>query len=75
MQNNHKFCTLGRLAAEVGWKHGPTVAALEEKRLVRSADYYKLKKKGVMVSISQNQRSFGLTLRIFYSNTAVTTTI
>mmetsp|Transcript_4395 Transcript_4395/g.7483 ORF Transcript_4395/g.7483 Transcript_4395/m.7483 type:complete len:201 (+) Transcript_4395:99-701(+) len=51
MQNSHKFCTLGRLAAEVGWKHGPTVAALEEKRLVRSADYYKLKKKGVMVAI------------------------
>merc|ERR1712205_182595 len=31
LQTSHKFCTLGKLAAEVGWKHGPTVATLEEK--------------------------------------------
>eukprot|EP00976_Prorocentrum_cordatum_P086773 1186633-Prorocentrum_minimum.AAC.2 len=51
LQTSHKFCTLGKLAAEVGWKHGPTVATLEEKRLTRSADYYKLKKKGVQVAL------------------------
>merc|ERR1719198_1619944 len=50
LQTSHKFCTLGNLAAEVGWKHGPTVATLEEKRIARSGDYYKLKKKGVQVA-------------------------
>lgn len=51
LQTTHKFCTLGNLAQEVGWKHGDTVAALEEKRISRSGDYYKLKKKGVQVCI------------------------
>merc|ERR1719329_1319028 len=59
LQSNHKFCTLGKLAAEVGWKHGPTVATLEEKRLSRSSDYYQLKKKGVQVALKAKTAAAG----------------
>eukprot|EP00238_Polyblepharides_amylifera_P001565 CAMPEP_0196570258 /NCGR_PEP_ID=MMETSP1081-20130531/167_1 /TAXON_ID=36882 /ORGANISM="Pyramimonas amylifera, Strain CCMP720" /LENGTH=188 /DNA_ID=CAMNT_0041886571 /DNA_START=99 /DNA_END=665 /DNA_ORIENTATION=- len=51
LQTSHKFCTLGALAGEVGWKHGPTVAALEEKRISRAGDYHKLKKKGAQLTL------------------------
>merc|ERR1719198_502840 len=51
LQTSHKFCTLGHLAKEVGWKHGETVSGLEEKRIARSAEFYKLKKKGVQLKL------------------------
>jgi len=37
------FCVLGRLSAEVGWKHKDVVAKLESKRKVRAAAWYKRK--------------------------------
>lgn len=49
LQTMHKFCTLGELSGEVGWKHGATVEQLEEKRKSRAGEYYKLKKAGVQV--------------------------
>jgi len=41
LQHGHKFCTLGNLATEVGWKHEETVKELEAKRKVKSAEFYK----------------------------------
>lgn len=37
---NRKFCELGRLANEVGWKYGDLVNKLEEKRKIKSAAEY-----------------------------------
>merc|ERR1712032_1654586 len=44
LQSGHKFCTLERLAGEVGWKHGATLKELEAKRIASSAEYYAAKK-------------------------------
>lgn len=40
----HKFCTLGRLSTEVGWRYLDTVQDLEAKRKEASAEFYKEKK-------------------------------
>ena len=40
-----RFTILGRLAQEVGWKHGKTIEKLEAKRKVKAALYYQKKKK------------------------------
>jgi large subunit ribosomal protein L13Ae len=39
-----KFCVLGRLSSEIGWKYGDNVARLEAKRKATSAVYYETKK-------------------------------
>jgi large subunit ribosomal protein L13Ae len=39
-----KVTVLGRLSSEVGWKHGETVAALEEKRKQKGLLYFQRKK-------------------------------
>merc|ERR1712032_1404920 len=44
LQSSYKFCTLERLAQEVGWKHGETLKELEAKRLTAAAEHYKEKK-------------------------------
>merc|ERR1712070_287984 len=43
----HNFCTLGRLASEVGWKYGPIVEELEGKRKEASKEFYTQKKAGI----------------------------
>jgi large subunit ribosomal protein L13Ae len=39
-----RFCVVGRLATEVGWKYGDLVERLESKRKVESEAYYQTKK-------------------------------
>lgn len=39
-----KFTVLGDLAGRCGWKYGELIAQLEEKRKVKSAEFYKTKK-------------------------------
>merc|ERR1719174_1651618 len=39
-----KFCRLGRLATEIGWKYGELVKKLEEKRQIRGKAYHEKKK-------------------------------
>ena len=46
-----KYCSLGRLASEVGWKHGELVKTLETKRKAKSAVYYQ-KKKAMLKAVS-----------------------
>eukprot|EP01064_Diplonema_japonicum_P029168 TRINITY_DN4650_c2_g1_i1.p2 TRINITY_DN4650_c2_g1~~TRINITY_DN4650_c2_g1_i1.p2 ORF type:complete len:213 (+),score=73.40 TRINITY_DN4650_c2_g1_i1:68-706(+) len=41
---NRKYCRLGRLSHELGWKHQADVAKLEEERKVRGAKYFESKK-------------------------------
>eukprot|EP00798_Chlamydomonas_sp_ICE-L_P000276 gene276-1605_t len=45
MQHGHRFCVLGDLSTQVGWKHGDTIKELEEKRKVKAAKFYETKKK------------------------------
>jgi len=44
LRPGRKFCRLGDLASESGWKHGALVGTLEAKRKVASAAYYQTKK-------------------------------
>ncbi|KAG7115385.1 60S ribosomal protein L16 like [Verticillium longisporum] len=39
-----KYCTVGRLSHEVGWKYQDVVARLEERRKAKGAAYYERKK-------------------------------
>ncbi|KAG8534046.1 60S ribosomal protein L16 [Bacidia gigantensis] len=44
LKPGRKWCMVGRLSHEVGWKYQDVVKTLEEKRKVKSAAYYELKK-------------------------------
>lgn len=44
LKPGRKFCTVGRLSHEVGWKYQDVVARLEERRKVKGAAYYERKK-------------------------------
>merc|ERR1719370_1922757 len=41
LKHVRRFCTLGRLGHEVGWKYQDIVAALEAKRKVKIESFYK----------------------------------
>merc|ERR550519_2565322 len=41
LKQNRKFCSLGRLSHEVGWKYQDIVATLEAKRKVKGEAFYK----------------------------------
>jgi large subunit ribosomal protein L13Ae len=44
LRPRRKYCKVGRLSAEMGWKYQSIVARLEEKRKVKSGVYYERKK-------------------------------
>ncbi|KAI5865280.1 ribosomal protein L13 domain-containing protein [Durotheca rogersii] len=44
LQPGRKYCTVGRLSHEVGWKYQDVVERLEERRKAKSAAYYERKK-------------------------------
>merc|ERR1711923_526750 len=43
LKAGRRFCSLGRLGHEVGWKYQDIVAALEAKRKVKGEAFYKAK--------------------------------
>ncbi|QSL65445.1 hypothetical protein MERGE_002756 [Pneumocystis wakefieldiae] len=43
LKPGRKFCTIGRLSKEIGWKYDNIVSKLEEKRKIRSHAYYTIK--------------------------------
>ncbi|XP_070567552.1 large ribosomal subunit protein uL13-like [Ptychodera flava] len=45
LKPHRKFCQLGRLASEVGWKYAKVIDVLEAKRKARSQLHYQKKKK------------------------------
>ncbi|XP_065189312.1 large ribosomal subunit protein uL13-like [Sycon ciliatum] len=45
LRPGRKFCRLGRIAHEVGWKYQDVVSTLEEKRKAKALVYYENKKK------------------------------
>ncbi|KAL1974036.1 hypothetical protein VTN31DRAFT_5596 [Thermomyces dupontii] len=44
LKPGRKYCTVGRLSHEVGWKYQDVVARLEERRKVKSAAFHERKK-------------------------------
>lgn len=44
LKPRRKYCQLGRLSHEVGWKYQMVVATLEKRRKLKSSAYYKRKK-------------------------------
>ncbi|KAI5458492.1 ribosomal protein L16, L13 family [Mariannaea sp. PMI_226] len=44
LQPGRKYCTVGRLSHEVGWKYQDVVARLEERRKTKAAAFYERKK-------------------------------
>ena len=44
LKPGRRYCVLGQLSSQVGWKYAETVKTLEEKRKVRSKAYYLRKK-------------------------------
>lgn len=50
LKHGSKYCRLGDLSTQVGWKHGDTVARLEDKRRERAAEWFKNKQAQVTPS-------------------------
>lgn len=44
LKPGRKFCRLGDLSSQVGWKHEALISSLETKRKTKSAAYYTTKK-------------------------------
>ncbi|SCU86443.1 LAME_0D06150g1_1 [Lachancea meyersii CBS 8951] len=60
LKPGRKYTTLGKLSTSVGWKYEDVVSKLEEKRKVRSAEYYAKKKafnKKVLAATAANAES------------------
>jgi len=47
LKPGRKFCYLGRLSHETGWKYAGIIDSLEEKRKAKSALYYQSKKEAL----------------------------
>merc|ERR1711937_155436 len=43
LKNHRKYCRLGQLSHNYGWKSAAVISRLEEKRKVRSEEFYKAK--------------------------------
>merc|ERR1711998_240216 len=44
LRPGRKFCRVGRLATEVGWKYGELVKKLEEKRNIRGKAFHEIRR-------------------------------
>ncbi|EAS32828.3 60S ribosomal protein L16 [Coccidioides immitis RS] len=56
LKPGRKYCTVGRLSHEVGWKYQDVVARLEERRKAKSSAYYE-RKKATRRQLAQAQRT------------------
>jgi len=44
LKPGRRYCVLGRLASEFGWKHAKLIEKMEDKRRVKAAEFYAKKK-------------------------------
>lgn len=58
LKPGRKYCTVGRLSHEVGWKYQDVVERLEERRKVKSEAYY-AKKIALQKKIQQAKKTVG----------------
>lgn len=56
LKPGRKYCTVGRLGHEFGWKYQDVVARLEERRKVKGAAYYE-RKKAVRRQLAEAQKN------------------
>lgn len=56
LRPGRKYCTVGRLSHEFGWKYQDVVSRLEERRKVKSAAYYE-RKKATRRQLAQAQKT------------------
>ncbi|KAL3710356.1 60S ribosomal protein L16A, partial [Talaromyces marneffei ATCC 18224] len=56
LKPGRKYCTVGRLSHEVGWKYQDVVSRLEERRKVKSSAYYE-RKKAIRRQLAQAQKT------------------
>ena len=56
LKPGRKYCTVGRLGHEFGWKYQDVVARLEERRKVKGAAYYE-RKKAARRSLAEAQKT------------------
>jgi len=56
LKPGRKYCTVGRISSENGWKYESTVAKLEERRKAKSAAYY-AKKKAYIARVADAKKS------------------
>jgi len=59
LRPGRKYCRLGDLASQVGWKHDALITKLEGKRKEKSADYYKKSKTLIQLKKKALQNSRG----------------
>ena len=68
LKASRRYTVLGRLASEVGWKHGELVARLENKRKIKSEAYYKK-------TLAQKKRLAEATTKVFNENSELKPTL
>merc|ERR1712137_298278 len=56
LKPGRKYCCLGRLSSETGWKYGGIIESLEEKRKAKSALYYQAKKEALRLRAQAAQQ-------------------
>merc|ERR1712113_1281896 len=56
LKPGRKYCCLGRLSSETGWKYGGIIESLEEKRKAKSALYYQAKKEALKLRAQAAQQ-------------------
>ncbi|KAF4307923.1 Ribosomal protein L13 eukaryotic/archaeal [Botryosphaeria dothidea] len=56
LKPGRKYCTVGRLGHEFGWKYQDVVSRLEERRKVKGAAYYE-RKKALRRSLAEAQKT------------------
>ena len=44
LRPDRKYCTIGRISHELGWKYQDVVSTLEERRKTKAQEYYAKKK-------------------------------
>ena len=49
LRPDRKYCTIGRVSAELGWKYSDVVNTLEDKRRVKAGAFYEKKKAAAKV--------------------------
>ncbi|KAF1331683.1 Ribosomal protein l13, partial [Globisporangium splendens] len=68
LKANRRYTVVGKLASEVGWKHGELVARLEAKRVLKSDAYYKRK-------LAQQKRLAEAEAKVFAEHTELKPTL
>ncbi|KAI9721888.1 MAG: 60S ribosomal protein L16B [Chrysothrix sp. TS-e1954] len=59
LKPGRKYCSVGRLGREFGWKYGDVVERLEERRKVKSKAYYERKKVAVRQLAQAREKAGG----------------